>query len=151
MNATERTPGKCRMDPRLNIVTLGVSDLERALRFYRDGLGWNPTVEMGDFVLFDVGGTALALYPRDLLAEDAGADPASTGFARVTLAQNVPSRGEVDRVIAEACAAGGTTLRAPTDKEWGGYSGYFADPDGHAWEIAWNPHFRLDGRGRLVF
>lgn len=139
------------MDPRLNIVTLGARDLDRSLRFYRDGLGWKPAVATGDFVLFDLGGLALALYPRDLLAEDAGVTPTGKGFGGVTLAQNVATREEVDRVLASAEAAGATLLRAASEKEWGGYSGYVADPDGHPWEVAWNPHFALDERGRLVF
>lgn len=137
------------MDPRLNIVTLGVVDLGRAVRFYRDGLGWTPAVETGDFVLFEAGGVALALYPRDLLADDAGVE-VGRGFGGVTLAQNVRSREEVDQVIAAAVAAGATLLRNATAKEWGGYSGYFADPDGYPWEIAHHPHFRLDATGRLV-
>lgn len=139
------------MDPRLNIVTLGVRDMARTVSFYRDGLGWKPAVEMGDFVLFEMGGVALALYPHGLLAEDAGVAPDPRMFGGVTIAQNVASRKTVDQVIASACAAGATLLRAPSEKEWGGYSGYFADPDGHPWEIAYNPHFRLDKRGRLVF
>ncbi len=139
------------MDPRINIVTLGVRDFARAVRFYRDGLRWSAAVEMGDFVLFDTGGVAVALYPRDLLANDAGVTPGAEGFGGVTLAQNVASREEVDRVISDACAAGATLLRTASEKEWGGYSGYFADPDGHPWEVAYNPHFRLDARGRLVF
>jgi catechol 2,3-dioxygenase-like lactoylglutathione lyase family enzyme len=138
------------VDPRLNIVTLGVRDLERAIAFYRDGLGWKPAVETGDFVLFDLGGVALALYPHDLLAQDAGVRTGRHAFGGVTLAQNVRSRDEVDRTIASACAAGATLLRAASEKEWGGYSGYFADPDGNPWEIAFHPHFRLDDRGRLV-
>jgi catechol 2,3-dioxygenase-like lactoylglutathione lyase family enzyme len=139
------------MEPRLNIVTLGVRDLDRALHFYRDGLGWKPAVESGDFVLFDMGGAALALYPHDLLAQDAGVSTGPRAFGGVTLAQNVRTRQEVDRTIASACAAGATLLRRASEKEWGGYSGYFADPDGHPWEVAHNPHFRLDDRGRLVF
>src|SRR5512141_2617684 len=102
------------MDPRLNIVSLGVRDLDRALRFYRDGLGWKPALHQGDFALLDLGGVALALYPRDLLAEDAGVARDPGGFGGVTLAQNVRSEAEVDRVIAAACAAGATLLRAPT-------------------------------------
>lgn len=140
------------MDPRLNTVTLGVRELPRALRFYRDGLGWKPALETGDFALFDLGGVALALYPRDLLAGDAGVPggrPAT--FGGVTLAQNVRSRAEVDEVIATAVAAGGTLLRAASEKAWGGYSGYFADPEGHPWEIAFHPGFRLGDGGRLVF
>ncbi len=139
------------MDARLNVVTLGVNDLDRSLHFYRDGLGWRPAVEVGDFVAFDLGGTVLALYPRDLLAEDAGVAPGRRGFGGVTLAQNVASRDEVDRVLAGAETAGATLLKPASEKEWGGYSGYFADPDGHPWEIAWNPNWKLDDRGRLVF
>lgn len=139
------------MDQRINIVTLGVRDFVRALRFYRDGLGWKAVVEMGDFVLFELSGVALALYPRDLLADDAGVAVGPGAFGGVTLAQNVASREDVDRVIADACAAEASLLRAASEKEWGGYSGYFADPDGHPWEIAHNPHFRLGARGRLVF
>ncbi len=139
------------MQPRLNIVTLGVDDLDRSLRFYRDGLKWAPAVATGDFALFDLGGVALALYPRDLLAEDAGRPPGRRGFPGVTLAQNVASPEVVDGTIASACEAGGVLLRAATRKDWGGYSGYFADPDGYAWEIAHNPHFVLGKDGRLVF
>ena len=139
------------MDPRLNLVTLGARDLDRAVAFYRDGLGWKPAVVAEDFVLFDLGGVALALYPHELLAADAGVRTGRHAFGGVTLAQNVRSREEVDRVIAAACAAGGKLLRTATEKEWGGYSGYFADPDGNPWEIAWNPHFPLDDQGRLVF
>lgn len=139
------------MDPRLNTVTLGVRNLDRSLRFYRDGLGWKPTVSTGDFVLFDLGGAALALHPRNLLAKDARVPPAGTGFSGVTFAQNVASRVEVDQILTAACAAGATLLRAASEKEWGGYSGYFADPDDNCWEIAWNPHFKLDSHGRLVF
>ncbi|MBS2029926.1 MAG: VOC family protein [Deltaproteobacteria bacterium] len=139
------------MDPRINIVSLGVTDPERALKFYREGLGWRPEVEMGDFVLFTLaGGLCLALYPRKLLAEDAKVkDPG--GFAGVTLAQNQPSEKRVDEVIAQALAAGGTLLKKAQKAEWGGYSGYVADPDGHPWEIAWNPHFTLNADGLLSF
>src|SRR5437773_2735413 len=124
------------MDQRLTVVTLGVQDLERAVRFYRDGLGWRMwSGSAGDFALFALaGGIGLALYPRDLLAEDAGIANGA-GAGAVTLAQNVESRAEVDRVLAKVVRAGGTVLRAATDKEWGGYSGYFGDPDGHPWEV----------------
>jgi catechol 2,3-dioxygenase-like lactoylglutathione lyase family enzyme len=136
------------MDARLNVVTLGVDDLDRSLRFYRDGLGWKPAVEAGDFVAFDLGSVLLALYPRGLLAQDAGV-AAGYGFGGVTLAQNVVSREEVDRTLKAARAAGATMLKPATEKDWGGYSGYFTDPDGHPWEVAWNPHWKLDDRGRL--
>lgn len=139
------------MQPRLSIITLGVDDLDRSLRFYRDGLHWVPAVATGDFCLFDLGGVALALYPRELLAADAGRKPGGRGFPGVTLAQNVASPELVDRTLADACSAGGVLLAAPSQKDWGGYSGYFADPDGYPWEIAYNPHFTLGEDGRLVF
>jgi catechol 2,3-dioxygenase-like lactoylglutathione lyase family enzyme len=132
------------MEQKLTLVTLGVRDFERAVAFYREGLGWTPWPGSGgDFMLFPLrGGLGLALYPRQLLADDGGLEDAR-GWGGVTLAQNVASRGEVDSVLERAVAAGGTLLNPARDKEWGGYSGYFADPDGHAWEIAWNPHFKL--------
>jgi uncharacterized protein len=128
---------------RVTMVSLGVEDLDVALRFYRDGLGWRPSpASTGDFVLFVLrGGIGLALYPRRLLAEEAGlADPG--GFGGVTLAHNVNSREEVDRLIADAVAAGGSALAHAVDKPWG-YTGYFADPDGHPWEVAFVPSLPL--------
>jgi len=138
------------MEPRLNIVTLGVRDLDKAIRFYRDGLGWPmSSMSVGDFAIFKLStGTALALYPRELLALDANVkDP--RGFGGITLAQNVATREEVDLALSQAIKSGGIILKPAKVAEWGGYSGYFADPDGHPWEIAWNPHIRLD-KGRLV-
>ncbi len=139
------------MEPRLNIVTLGVRDLERAVSFYRDGLKWpQSSASIGDFAIFSLStGTALALYPRHLLAADARVNDGG-GFGGVTLAQNVADQETVDRVLAQAVEAGGTLLKAAERVEWGGYSGYFADPDGHPWEVAWNPFFVLeDGQLRL--
>jgi uncharacterized protein len=106
-------------------------------------------VSGGDFAIFKIStGTALALFPRHLLAEDAGVKD-SGGFGGITLAQNVISKAEVDRVLSQAIEAGGTLLRAAHDTEWGGYSGYFGDPDGHPWEIAWAPQLQLQ-QGILV-
>ncbi|MBI4799187.1 MAG: VOC family protein [Desulfarculus sp.] len=132
------------MEPRLNIITLGVTDLERARAFYRDGLGWPmSSASVGDFVIFKLAtGTALALYPRALLAEDAQVND-SGGFGGITLAQNLGSPQEVDEGLAAALAAGGRLLKAARRADWGGYSGYFADPDGHPWELAWNPYLEL--------
>jgi uncharacterized protein len=138
------------MEPRLNIVTLGVRDLDRAIQFYRDGLGWPvSSVSVGDFAIFKLStGTALALYPRDLLAIDANVkDPG--GFGGITLAQNVDTREEVDLVLSQAVKSGGAILKSARKADWGGYSGYFADLDGHTWEVAWNPHFQLK-HGNLV-
>jgi len=137
------------MEPRLNVVTLGVRDLKKAVSFYRDGLGWpQSSASVGDFAIFRLStGTALALYPRQLLAVDANIKD-SGGFGGVTLAQNVTDKKSVDIVLAQVVKAGGALLKAACDTDWGGYSGYFADPDGHPWEVAWNPFFVLK-QGKL--
>lgn len=138
------------MDPYVSIVTLGVADLERALRFYRDGLHWPlSSAGGGDVAFFRTGGVVLALYPRTLLAADARVADVGSGFGGITLAHNVPSAEAVDRVLAEAVAAGATLLKPAERAEWGGYSGYFADPDGYPWEVAWNPYFPLGADGRV--
>ncbi len=132
------------MEPRITIVTLGVADLERSIRFYRDGLGLPLRPGPPAIAFFELRGTWLALYPREALAEDAMVEPAGSGFRGFTLAHNVRSPEEVDRTLAQAVAAG-ATLRKPGQKVfWGGYSGYFADPDGFLWEVAWNPHLMPD-------
>jgi catechol 2,3-dioxygenase-like lactoylglutathione lyase family enzyme len=137
------------MEPRLNIVTLGVRDLDRAVSFYRDGLGWpQSSASAGDFAIFKLStGTALALYPRQLLAADANVKD-NGGFGGVTLAQNVTDKKTVDLVLSQAVKAGGNLLKPAHETDWGGYSGYFADPDGHPWEVAWNPFFVIE-QGRL--
>jgi catechol 2,3-dioxygenase-like lactoylglutathione lyase family enzyme len=133
------------VEPRISILTLGVSDLQRAIRFYRDGLGLPTNYKDGEGIaFFQLRGTWLALYPYEALAEDACL-PADRGrFGGVTLAHNLPSKADVDAVIAQALTAGATLLKPAADTFWGGYSGYFADPDGHPWEIAWNPFFLLE-------
>lgn len=138
------------MEPRISIVTLGVTNLNKAIQFYKDGLGWPmSSVSGGDFAIFKIStGTALSLYPRELLALDAQVKD-SGGFGGITLAQNVSSKEDVDRALSQAVKAGGSLLRAAQDTEWGGYSGYFADPDGHPWEVAWAPVFELQ-EGKLV-
>lgn len=137
------------MQPRLTIITLGVKDLNKAIRFYRDGLGWPlSSASVGDFAIFKLAtGTALALYPRKLLAEDTKLKD-NGGFGGITLAQNAATRDEVDGALAAAVKAGGKLLKSAREAEWGGYSGYFADPDGHPWEVAWNPFFELN-EGKL--
>jgi uncharacterized protein len=139
------------MQPRITLITLGVGDLERAQRFYRDGLGWplsSASVE-GDVAFFRTDGAVLALYPRELLAADAHLPPDGSGFGGIALAQNVRSRAEVDAVLAQAVAAGGAILKPAVEAEWGGYHGYFADLDGYPWEIAWNPGFPINPDGSL--
>lgn len=137
------------MEPRISLITLGVEDLGRSLRFYRDGLGW-PTTWDGSrgVVFFQSHGTCLALYPLADMARDVwdAAPPARSPFAGITLAHNVREKHEVDEVLALAAAAGATIVKPGHDTFWGGYAGVFADPDGHLWEVAWGAFpFRPDG------
>ena len=138
------------MEPRITIITLGVSDLDAAIKFYRDGLGWSISgASVGDIAIFKlISGVALALYPRSLLAQDACLED-NGGFGGITLAQNVESEEEVDRILSDAVRAGGRIIKPASHTEWGGYSGYFTDPDGHPWEIANVPFFTLE-KGILV-
>ena len=138
------------MEPRISLITLGVSDLARSLKFYRDGLGFPTTwgAERG-VIFFKNGGTTLALYPFDRLAEDVG--EVFTGqkrpkFAGITLAHNVREKAQVDAVLKLAERAGGRIEKPAGDTFWGGYSGYFSDPDGYLWEVAWGAFpIREDG------
>ena len=130
--------------PKIGLVTLGVRDLDRAITFYRDGLGWplhnyNPDADVAFFAL---DGAWLSLFPRDKLAEDAGV-PDGQGFGGITLAHNEASPEQVDQFYARAIAANAKAVKQPAKTFWGGYSGYFADPDGHLWEIAFNPFMDL--------
>jgi catechol 2,3-dioxygenase-like lactoylglutathione lyase family enzyme len=129
------------MEPRISFVTLGVRDLARATHFYRDVLGLPQLPTPPTVSFFEMGKTWLALYPRDLLAADAGVPADGSGFAGFTLAHNVRSRADVDRLLAEAAAGGGRIVKPGQPAEWGGNTGYFADPDGFLWEVAWNPRF----------
>jgi len=139
------------MEPRISVVTLGVSDLERARDFYLKGLGWQASSSSNEHITFiDAGGLVLALYSRTALAEDARVSPAGSGFGGITLAHNVHAKAAVDATLAEAVGAGAVLLKPAEDTFWGGYSGYFADPDGHPWEVAYNPHWKLDYTGRVV-
>jgi catechol 2,3-dioxygenase-like lactoylglutathione lyase family enzyme len=138
------------VEQRLSLVTLGVRDLPRARAFY-EALGWRTGAGPDDdVVFFQAGGMVLALWDRAMLAEDSGVDDRG-GWGGVTLAHNVASPGEVDRVLEEARAAGATVAREGGETFWGGYSGAFVDPDGHPWEVAHNPHWTLapDGSVRL--
>ena len=129
------------MKPKISLLTLGVRDMARSLAFYRDGLGL-PThnyEEGADVVFFALEGTWLAIHPREKLAEDAQIPAEGHGFSGVTIAHNEQSKEKVDEVYARAVAAGAKVVKKPQDVFWGGYSGYFADPDGHLWEVAFNP------------
>ena len=134
------------MKQHLSIVTLGVADLERAKRFYTDGLGWTITAEERDWIAFGFGdgSSALALYPWDGLAADANVTSDGTGFRGVTLAYGVGSNARVDEVLAEAARAGGEVVKPAQSTPWGGYNGYFSDPDGHLWEVVKLENFRAE-------
>jgi predicted lactoylglutathione lyase len=137
------------MEPRINIVTLGVADVGRARAFY-ERLGWQASgASSAPIAFFQLGALVLGLYGRAALAEDARLTGQGIGFGGITLAYNGRTREEVDQVLAEAVAAGATLLKPPEDVFWGGYSGYFGDPDGHVWEVAWNPHFTMGEDGTL--
>ncbi len=139
------------MIPSITVVTLGVSSLERSRAFYIDGLGWQPSSSSNYHITFiDAGGVVLALYPREALADDAKVNPQGSGFGGVTLAHNVSSKAEVDAALDAALKAGATLLKSAQEAFWGGYAGYFADPDGYPWEVAYNPHWKLDENGRVV-
>ena len=127
------------MKPHITIITLGVVDLQRAINFYEKGLGLPRKNESDSIAFFDMSGTMLALYPRDELAEDITISPEGTGFQGFTLAHNVASPEEVDLTLAEAVAAGAELVKPGQAAFWGGYSGYFKDPDGFYWEVAHNP------------
>jgi uncharacterized protein len=139
------------MKQKLHLITLGVADFERALRFYRDGLGWVPSNASGDDVaFFPMGGVVFALYPREKLAEDAAVSPQGSGFSGITLAYNTRSREEVDEVLQAVQGIGGNVVKPASEAFWGGYNGYFADPDGYLWEVAWNPFWEFDESDNLV-
>jgi uncharacterized protein len=140
------------MEPRISIVTLGVKDLERSLRFYRDGLKFPTTRDASQgIVFFQTNGTCLALYPYTLLAKDVSESfvVEKSKFTGITLAHNVRHKEEVDRVLKQAEAAGAKIEKAAGNTEWGGYSGYFSDPDGYLWEVAWGA-FDLRNDGSLI-
>jgi catechol 2,3-dioxygenase-like lactoylglutathione lyase family enzyme len=128
------------VEPRLTLVTLGVTDLAAARRFYVDGLGWRPVLDAGEAVFLQVGhGLLLSLYGRADLAREAGTAAGPTEPPPVSLAHNVGTEAEVHRVVGAMRAAGGTVVAEPARASWGGVTAYVADPDGFRWEIAWNP------------
>ena len=137
------------MNQHLHIITLGVRDLEISRKFYTEILGWKTLRPQEDIVFFQAGGVALALYAREALAEDAVIAADGSGFAGFTLAYNARSESEVDEIISDLKAKGVMIVKEPQKVFWGGYSSYFADPDGFRWEVAYNPFFEFDENGNL--
>jgi catechol 2,3-dioxygenase-like lactoylglutathione lyase family enzyme len=137
------------MEQRVSLITLGVADLERSREFY-ERLGWRRSMANTEGIaFFQTGGMALGLYPRQELAKDANVSAHGEGFSGIALAYNARTRAEVDAVLNQAIAGGAKLVRPAHEAFWGGYSGYFADPDGYAWEVAHNPHWKLDATGRV--
>ena len=138
------------MDQHLHIVTLGVKDLEISRKFYSEILGWKQSTASNQAISFiQAGGVVLALFPRDELAKDALVAAEGNGFSGFTLAHNVASEKEVDDVIADLKSKGVMITKEPQKMFWGGYSSYFADPDGFLWEVAYNPDFPFDENGNV--
>jgi uncharacterized glyoxalase superfamily protein PhnB len=138
------------LDRRVSLITLGVEDTARATDFY-EKLGWKRSAASQDSVTFiQLKGTVLGLFSRQSLAEDAHVENSPKGFSGVTLAHNVSSERGVDAVFKFVISCGATEIKKPEKVFWGGYSGYFADPDGHLWEIAYNPFFPMDAEGHVI-
>jgi hypothetical protein len=138
------------MKPRITLITIGVDDLQRALRFYRDGLGLETEgivgqqFEHGSVAFFSLqAGLKLAIWPRESIAHDTGLPRGNPNPTEFTIGHNVSSKEEVDAVMKQAEDAGAVAVKAAQDTFWGGYAGYFQDPDGHLWEAAWNPHIQV--------
>ena len=137
------------MEQRVSLITLGVANLQRSTEFYEQ-LGWRRSmVQAEGIVFFQVGGMALALYPRGELAKDANIASDGHGFSGMALAYNTRNREEVDSVLIQAQAAGAKLVKPAREAFWGGYSGYFSDPDGFLWEVAWNPSFQIGEDGSI--
>ena len=134
---------------RVTLISLGVADLERSGAFYKT-LGWQPAEELPEVTFFRLKGFMLGLIGKEALAQDQGRPGATLGTGAMALAQNYASPEDVDAAFAEAVSAGATALKLPEKAEWGGYSGYYADPDGHVWEVAYNPFWPLDAEGYLA-
>ncbi|MBL8020546.1 MAG: VOC family protein [Leptospirales bacterium] len=144
-----KAKAKALLDSRLSFITIGVKDFKTSLDFYKETLGLKLYKLQGDIAMFDMGGSVLALYPLKLLAEDASLRPGS-GFGGIALAYNVRLSKDVDRVLESLQSRSTRILKPAEDTFWGGRSGYFADPDGYPWEVAWNPFIKMDKKGRLI-
>jgi len=137
------------MEQRISLITLGVDDLTRSRAFYEAGLGWSSAAASEGVVFYQLPGIALALFGREDLAHDCR-HPIDGRFSGLTIAINERTEADVDAVLSQARDAGGTVLKPAEHTEWGGYSGYFADPDGHVWEVAVNPAWTINSDGTLT-
>ena len=139
------------MQPSISVVTFGVTDFRRSLNFYKKGLGW-PTkaTKKDNIAFFKLNGIVLALYDKKGLAEDAGVNHQGSGFPGITLAHNVRTKREVEELFRLVTKLGAKVIKKPHKASWGGYSGYFADPDGYLWEVVCNPHWKVDRKGSVL-
>jgi uncharacterized protein len=138
------------MEQRVSLVTLAVSDLAVSRSFYEKGLGWKPGFKSEEVVFYQLPGAILGLWSRSEMAKDLGVPTSSLGRGAIQLAHNVRSRAEVDRLLQEAKRAGARIVKAAHEAVWGGYTGLFADPDGHVWEVAWNPGWTIAADGTVT-
>jgi uncharacterized protein len=139
------------MRQKLNLITLGVTDFQKSLAFYEQGLGWKKSsASLDDLALFSLGGIVLGLYPRKLLADDATVDDKGNGFSGITISHNAKSETEVDEVLKQVEQLGATISKPAQKAFWGGYNGYFKDPDGHLIEVAYNPFWELDENDNVI-
>lgn len=139
------------MRQKMAMITLGVADMARAISFYEKGLGWKrSSASTKNLIVYSLGGIGIALYPRKLLAKDATVGEAGNGFSGITFSHNTKNEAEVDAILAEAVKAGATLVKPAQKVFWGGYSGYFKDPDGHLIEVAFNPFWKLDANGNVL-
>ena len=139
------------MEQRVSAITIGVKDLARSRAFYVDGLGWRSENESEEILFFQLPGIMLMLFPLAELAKDEQVSVSKLGTGAVVLCHNVRQRTEVDQVLDRAVRSGATLLKPAQDAVWGGRSGYFADPDGHPWEVAWNPAWTISSEGYVTF
>jgi uncharacterized protein len=138
------------MRQKINLITLGVKDIKKAVKFY-EALGWKKSSKsQGDLILFPLGGLTLALYPRKLLADDAMIKDEAAGFCGITLSYNAKSRQEVDSVLEQVEKLGAKIIKPAQETFWGGYGGYFKDPEGHLFEVAYVPFWKFDEKDNLI-
>ncbi len=138
------------MKPRISMITLGVKNLATSVRFYKEGLGFPQMESPPRVAFFTLNGTWLGLYKREALAKDATVKSDGSGFNSFTLSHNVETEEDVDTIIKKAIEAGASIVKEPQKASWGGYSGYFKDPDGHLWEVAYNPYFWIGPHDKIA-